>query len=224
MIDRTILVIGILGAWVVSALINRILKWKRADNLPSGSVVLEFQDDEKVREVPSPSWAKFGVSLAMGGNILIQIVFLILLILNLWDEVIIYIGFSIPTWLVWVGLIGIWFHLALGISVMYYNVNYTPLYKAITKTYVLATGGPYSVVRHPQYLSYAILTPFVFLITGTWLIGITALGWLALPRQISGEENLLSSRFGETYLDYCSKVGRLIPRIRKQRTDRGLRR
>ncbi|MHA1960740.1 MAG: methyltransferase family protein [Candidatus Thorarchaeota archaeon] len=216
MADRTTLVIGILGAWIVSALVNRILKWKRAEGLPSGSVVLEFQDDEKARGVPSPSWAKFGVMLSMGGNILLQIIFLVLLIPDLWREVIPYIGFVMPPWLVWLGLIGIWCHLAIGLSVMYYNTNYTPLYKALPKTYVLATGGPYGVVRHPQYLNYLVLTLFVFLVTGTWLIGITALGWLALPHQISGEENLLSSRFGETYLDYCNKVARLFPRFRKK--------
>ena len=101
----------------------------------------------------------------------------------------------------------------MGVGVYYYNVNYTPLYKPMPKTYVLATGGPYRLVRHPMYVSYLGETLFIFLTTGIWLIAVTAIGWVSLPRQVREEEEELSVLFGEAYSQYAAATGRLFPRL-----------
>ncbi len=212
MADEVFLVIGIVGAWFLSSLISVYIRYRR-NELPTGSITLEIQEDEEERKVPSPGWAKIGVILAMGGNISTQIAFIILVIFGFWDEVVISIGVGLPSWLNWFGLVGIWAHLALGISVMYYNVNYTPLFQAIPTKYTLATGGPYRFVRHPQYLSHVMLTLFGFFTTGLWIMLITSIGWIGLPMQMTAEEKFLTQKFGQTYLDYSEKTGRIFPRI-----------
>ena len=53
----------------------------------------------------------------------------------------------------WIGIAGMWLLYALGASILMYNVNFTPCTQPMKARYVLATGGPYSYVRHPVYLS-----------------------------------------------------------------------
>jgi len=212
MADEIFIVVGILVAWCLSSLVSVYLRYRR-NRPPPGSIVLEIQENEEARKVPSPLWAKTGVIIAMGGNISIQIAFVILVVLGFWDEVRIYVGVGFPSWLNWFGLLGVWIHLGLGTAVMYYNVNYTPLSKPIPTKYTLATGGPYGVVRHPQYLSHLILTISGLFATGCWIMLVTAIGWLGLPKQMSAEEEFLAQKYGQIYLEYRNKTGQLLPKL-----------
>jgi len=96
---------------------------------------------------------------------------------------------------------------------MYYNVNYLPLTRSIPSKYVLATGGPYRIVRHPMYLDYLILNITLFLATGLWILGVVALGWLTLHRQMVAEEKTLRIMFDEVYDEYQTRTGQLFPRM-----------
>jgi len=217
MLDRAIVLVGILGGWLVAAAASSILKRMNHGHLPAGSVSARSESSGETHPVVSPAWAQAGVTLAMGGNILIQIVFVLLVLLGLWENVAPLVAWDLPQVLNWIGLFGIWLHLAWGVSVIYYNTNYTPLYSPMERGYILATGGPYAVVRHPQYVSHVTATVFVFLLTGTWLIGLTAVGWASLPRQVAQEEKALLSLFNGDYELYSRRVGRLVPRIRHRR-------
>ncbi len=213
MLDRPVLLIGILGAWIVSGVVTGVLRRRRGHSLPSGSIALERPDSGIVRRAPGMTWSKFGVTLAMGGNIVFVLAVIGGLLFDPLQNALLNVTWDLPWYLNVIGLVGIWCHLVMGVGVYYYNVNYTPLYKPMPETYVLATGGPYRLVRHPMYVSYLGETLFIFLTTGIWLIAVTAIGWVSLPRQVREEETELGVLFGEAYSQYAAKTGRLHPRF-----------
>ena len=78
-------------------------------------------------------------------------------------------------------------------------------------------GGPYRLVKHPMYVSYLGETLFIILTTGIWLIAVTAIGWVSLPRQVREEEKELGELFGEACSQYAAVTGRLLPRFSASR-------
>jgi protein-S-isoprenylcysteine O-methyltransferase Ste14 len=215
MLDRLVLVAGILGGWILSAIIERILKRRRGNRMPHGSVTVKYRRKAASSPGPGSKWSKFGVAFAMGGNMVGLLGVVALSLFNLWSVVAAYITIDLPFWANWTGLIGFWAHLGWGLSVYYYNINYTPLFQPMPARLVLATGGPYRLVRHPMYMGYLALTGFFFLMTGIWLIAIPAIGWLALPRQTADEDKALEQRFGAAYSTYARKTGKYFPRLRR---------
>jgi protein-S-isoprenylcysteine O-methyltransferase Ste14 len=80
----------------------------------------------------------------------------------------------------------------------------------------LVTGGPYAHVRHPRYLEvsvgllgYALITNYL----ATWVLYLFALP--ALYAVVVLEERELRERFGAAYAEYCRRVPRFIPRLRR---------
>ncbi len=80
--------------------------------------------------------------------------------------------------------------------------------------HVLATGGPFSYVRHPIYLSLNLLS----LGTAVWMPTIVV--WLGFLLMVIGselrarsEERILSKAFGTSYRSYCARTRRFIPGI-----------
>jgi protein-S-isoprenylcysteine O-methyltransferase Ste14 len=80
--------------------------------------------------------------------------------------------------------------------------------------YILATGGPYRVIRHPVYLSESLETIFALLATGIWINAIGVLSWFALRSQAKAEEKALEKLFGKTYTQYKARTGMFFPKIR----------
>lgn len=80
------------------------------------------------------------------------------------------------------------------------------------------TRGPFAVVRHPTYLSHALMFFGTFLWTGIIAAGLVALADLAIISAIviPLEEKELLIRFGKRYESYMEKVPRLIPGIKKR--------
>jgi len=79
---------------------------------------------------------------------------------------------------------------------------------------ILVTHGPYRWVRHPFYVTAALLMGSVTLLTANWLIGASSLlvlGLLAI--RTPKEEQMLTERFGQQHRDYMAKTGRFFPRI-----------
>src|SRR6185369_1694435 len=105
--------------------------------------------------------------------------------------------FTLPVWVRWVGVV-------LGIScslLMYWTLS--SLGKNLTDTVVaranaiLVTHGPYRWVRHPFYVTAALLMASVTLLTANWLIGLTSLIVLVLLAvRTPKEEAMLIKRFG----------------------------
>lgn len=122
-------------------------------------------------------------------------------------------SFPVPAWIRWLGIVT-----GLSCSIlMYWTLS--SLGKNLTDTVVtraeatLVTNGPYRWVRHPFYVTTALLMMSVTILAANLLIGagsLLVLGLLAVrtPR----EEQMLIDRFGQTYRDYKSTTGRFFPR------------
>ena len=78
----------------------------------------------------------------------------------------------------------------------------------------LATGGPFSLLRHPIYMGLNLLA----LGTAVWIP--TPILWVSLLLMIVGsdlraraEENLLARVFGDAYRDYREHTSRFVPGV-----------
>lgn len=119
----------------------------------------------------------------------------------------------LPVWFRWVGIVtGI-----LCSLLMYWTLN--SLGKNLTDTVVtraeatLVTQGPYRWVRHPFYVTTALLMASVTVLAANWLIGaasVLVLGLLAV--RTPKEERMLIEKFGQQYRDYMATTGRFFPR------------
>ena len=81
----------------------------------------------------------------------------------------------------------------------------------------IVTEGPFSLVRHPTYLSHTLIFSGVFFITGVIAVGIlTVLDLIIITFiVIPLEERELLLRFSEEYIQYKKKVpSRFFPTIR----------
>jgi protein-S-isoprenylcysteine O-methyltransferase Ste14 len=121
---------------------------------------------------------------------------------------------AVPLWLRWVG-VGIamfggclWIH------------TFRHLGRNLTDTVVtrikhsLVTSGPYRWVRHPFYVSLALLAIANSLATANWFIAITLSSTFALlVVRTDREEQRLIDRFGDAYRDYMHRVNRFIPKF-----------
>ncbi len=124
--------------------------------------------------------------------------------------------FPLPTWARWVGAVitstGValfsWAHFVLG-------MNWTAVL-ALAQEQELITNGPYRYVRHPMYSAFFILGLGFLLLSANWLVGLLYLGSLVLMygMRVSREEEMMVSRFGETYRQYMQKTGRILPRFK----------
>lgn len=120
----------------------------------------------------------------------------------------------LPTAVRWLGV-----STGLGCSyLMYWTLS--SLGRNLTDTVVtrrdatLVTRGPYRWVRHPFYVTAALLMASVTLLTANGLIGLTSLivlGMLAI--RTPKEEARLLERFGREYEDYMTRTGRFFPRF-----------
>ena len=120
----------------------------------------------------------------------------------------------IPTSLRWFAIIA-----AIASTALFYW-TLSSLGKNLTDTVVtrkdavLVTHGPYRWVRHPFYLSAALLMASVTGLTANWLIGISSLLVLALLAiRTPKEEQMLIQRFGDDYRRYIETTGKFFPRF-----------
>ena len=120
----------------------------------------------------------------------------------------------LPNWVRWIGVVTS----ALCSVLMYWTLS--SLGKNLTDTVVtragatLVTHGPYRWVRHPFYVTAALLMASATVLTANWLIGLNSLVVLALLAvRTPKEEQMLIERFGQQYRDYMAKTGRFFPRL-----------
>ncbi|HEY9760071.1 MAG TPA: isoprenylcysteine carboxylmethyltransferase family protein [Oculatellaceae cyanobacterium] len=119
---------------------------------------------------------------------------------------------SLQTWMTVTGIT----LMVIGFSLGYYANrtiadNWSPIIDK-TKEQKLTTGGVYSVVRHPLYLSGLLLlvgTNLFFGNSWSWLSTILVL--VITLYRIPVEEKQLESRFGQEYTDYKRQTKALIP-------------
>jgi len=78
----------------------------------------------------------------------------------------------------------------------------------------MVVSGPYQWVRHPIYSSFLLILGSTFFISANWFIGGTWIMMMALDinSRIDIEEQLMITRYGDQYLEYRARTGRLVPR------------
>lgn len=120
----------------------------------------------------------------------------------------------LPIWLRWLG-VGLG---ACGALLMRWTL--ASLGKNLTDTVVvrsqatLVTHGPYRWVRHPFYLTAAVVMLSATMVSASALLGLLSLlvlGLLAI--RTPKEEQMLLDRFGDEYRAYKSTTGRFFPRF-----------
>lgn len=119
----------------------------------------------------------------------------------------------IPTWGRWLGV----FYGALTAGLLIWT--FVSLGRNITDTVVtrrdhtLVTTGPYRWVRHPFYVSFALATITVSLLTANWfLLAAWSAVLVLIVIRTSIEEQKLVERFGDGYRTYMERTGRFWPK------------
>jgi len=99
-----------------------------------------------------------------------------------------------------------WSHVALG-------ENYESAI-GVREDQRLVTAGPYRWVRHPLNLSFVVTHAGLFLISTSWLVGLTGIGLALVVLLIRSphEERQLEARYGDAYRAYAARTGRFLPR------------
>ena len=85
----------------------------------------------------------------------------------------------------------------------------------IREEHRLITAGPYQWIRHPIYTAFLIIMASTFFISANWFIGGIWFGMTAIDvaSRVRTEEKMLKTEFGNQYLEYERRTGRLTPRL-----------
>lgn len=131
-----------------------------------------------------------------------------------------------PDWLAWSALpLPIWIRfigVVMGLACLpllwwvFNSIGNNISETVLTKTdHALVTHGPYRWIRHPLYsvatwmfVSCGIISSSAW-ITGFALVALVMIVGYVIPR----EEKALTEKFGNAYVEYQSRSGRLIPKI-----------
>lgn len=120
----------------------------------------------------------------------------------------------LPDWVRWSGVVaGVFCSLLMFWTLSSLGRNLTDTV-VTRKDATLVTNGPYRWVRHPFYVTAALLMLSVTVLTANWLIGVASLIVLVLLAvRTPKEEAMLIERFGDQYREYMAKTGRFFPRL-----------
>ena len=226
MIGRIEFLVSVLVPALIVGAVTVLAKRRNAKRLPPGSYVAEGSAASQEERAPGTLWSKYGGLIGHWMSDFTVFAFVIVYLLyylvpgfDLWMYVSPYVV-DLPAWVNWVGIAGLWLLQALNAMVMWYNTNFTMCTEPMKAHYVLATGGPYRLVRHPAYLSESLSTVVVLLATGVWFNLFGFVSWFALWVQAKAEEEALARRFGDVYVQHCQRTGRFFPRLRKSQVTR----
>ena len=85
--------------------------------------------------------------------------------------------------------------------------------------HLLVQSGPYRRIRHPIYLAYILSYLGGGLVAGNWVLTFIPVACFAVLAAIRmpKEERLMTELFGEKYIAYMQRTGRLLPKITRER-------
>jgi len=85
----------------------------------------------------------------------------------------------------------------------------------IHQDHELVRSGPYRLVRHPMYSAFFLSAIGLGVLSSNWFLFLAYAAAVAFmySRRVASEEEMMVERFGDGYKEYCSKTGRLLPRL-----------
>jgi protein-S-isoprenylcysteine O-methyltransferase Ste14 len=209
MLGRFELLGGIGGAFR-AVIISRLAMQHRGNYLPPGTVILDNPLPNAQNSPVGTQYSRVGLTIAFELGVWLAIFVIIACIFDFWNFLPITLFFELPIWLNWVGMVSSWILNVWGLVAMYYNVNFTlAFWKG---KHLLATGGPYKWVRHPQCTATCIFSISFFLATELWPALLGIFFWGAVRAQAIAEEKLLQKNFREAYEKYYKTTGRFFPK------------
>jgi protein-S-isoprenylcysteine O-methyltransferase Ste14 len=98
------------------------------------------------------------------------------------------------------------------------GANWSPSLEIVSE-HRLVTQGVYGAIRHPMYASQALWSIAQLLLLQNWVAGPASLvAFLPLYLvRVPQEESMMLQHFGDEYLIYCQRTGRLLPPLRGRR-------
>jgi protein-S-isoprenylcysteine O-methyltransferase Ste14 len=114
----------------------------------------------------------------------------------------------------WVGIL----LFAIGVGLQWWSLrelgSFYTTHLGIQEGHRLVTSGPYSLVRHPGYLSsFMVLAGMALSLGSLCVIAATFVSTAVMIWRIGGEEEMLVEAFGDEYREYQRRTRRLLPRI-----------
>ena len=96
--------------------------------------------------------------------------------------------------------------------------NWSPTLE-IREKHILVTHGIYRRIRHPMYLSIWLLVIAQAMILPNYIAGLSGVIPFALLYflRVPKEEKMMREEFGESYDEYLSGTGRILPRLQSGR-------
>jgi protein-S-isoprenylcysteine O-methyltransferase Ste14 len=84
--------------------------------------------------------------------------------------------------------------------------------------HVFVDTGPYQCIRHPIYTAYLMNYIGGGLLAGNWVLTLVPAVFFGLlvAARIGREEQLMMDEFGDRYIEYMRRTGRLLPKLRKK--------
>ena len=167
---------------------------------------------------PGSPWSKIGALFVFIANIATFALIFITAISLTTSQRLDWMSVGLPRWVNFVGSVLFVLDAVWGLLALLFNPNYTPMYQPMKKQFLLATRGPYAVVRHPRYAAEIWLNVILFLFMGIWLPLLGALGWVAMYYHTirRAEEESLMALAGDEYGGYRRNTGMFFPRLTRR--------
>jgi len=167
----------------------------------------QYKQRGKNKFVPSTIEMSFLVLMSIG-LLIIPLVWVVTPLLNTSKM-------EFPVWLRIVGIVIAiaslfyfrWIHKVLG-------ANWSPTLE-IRKGHELIKTGPYKTIRHPMYTQIWLWTIAQVFIVSNLVAGFSGIIVWAIHYfvRVSSEERMMIEYFGDKYLEYMKKTGRIFPKV-----------
>lgn len=121
-----------------------------------------------------------------------------------------------PDWLRWLGAFILYAGIALQWAALHHLGRSFHSLVAAKTDHVLVQSGPYRYIRHPIYLAFLLSYVGGGLLASNWVLTFLPAGLYAIlvAIRMGQEEALLGELFGQQYIDYQARTGRLLPRLK----------
>lgn len=167
---------------------------------------------------PGTILSKIGVLFVFGINIITILILIIDSLPSSINQYFVVLKVDFPLWVNIIGSVLFVIDDIFGFFAMVFNPNYTPLYKIPPQEFILATQGPYRLIRHPRYTVEAFLNIALFLFTGIWLPMLGLIGWIAIYHQVLSEEGYLMTLAAKEYTEYRNKTNMFVPKFQRKQS------